>query len=370
MTPFARRRIDAAAHSIPGKPSMTIHDGGRLRLRATPRRWAIQAPFHITGYTFTAFDALIVELVDGQGRVGRGEAQGVYYHQDTSASMLAQVEAMRARIEAGITREELQALLPAGGARNALDCALWDLEAKRAGKPVWELAGLAAPRPLRTTYTLGAEDPGAMADRARAYAQARAIKLKLTDDERNAERVLAVRQARPDAWLMVDANQGFTRESFARLLPTLVAARVDVVEQPFPVGSEAWLDGLERPIRIAADESVQDRGDLAKVAGRVDVINIKLDKCGGLTEALAIAGEARRQGFGLMVGNMGGSSLAMGPAFVVGQLCDVVDLDGPLGLLADYVPSVVYEDGAVWCPEDLWGGPEAAPRVPRGALST
>ncbi|MDO1529778.1 dipeptide epimerase [Fulvimonas sp. R45] len=354
---------------------MTIHDGGRLRLRATPRRWAIETPFHITGYTFSAFDALIVELVDEQGRVGRSEAQGVYYHQDTSASMLAQVEAMRARVEAGITREELQALLPAGGARNALDCALWDLEAKRVGKPVWELAEQAAPRPLRTTYTLSAEDPDTMARRAAAYTQARAIKLKLTDDDRNAERVLAVREARPDVWLMVDANQGFTRESFARLMPTLEEARVDVVEQPFPVGNEAWLDGLERPIRIAADESVQDRGDLAKLAGRVDVINIKLDKCGGLTEALAMAEEASRLGFGLMVGNMGGSSLAMGPAFVVGQLCDVVDLDGPLGLLVDWSPSVVYEDGAIWCPEALWGGPAAVPAWPdrcdpRGDAST
>lgn len=343
---------------------MTIHDGGRLRLRATTRSWATKAPFHITGYTFTAFDALIVELADEQGRVGRGEAQGVYYHHDTSASMLAQVEAMRARVEAGITREELQTLLPAGGARNALDCALWELEARRAGKPVWELAGLAAPRPLLTTYTLGAEEPDAMAGHAMDYAQARAIKLKLTDDDRNAARVLAVRKARPDVWLMVDANQGFTRESFARLLPTLVEARVDVVEQPFPVGNEAWLDGLERPIRIAADESVQHLGDLAKVAGRVDVINIKLDKCGGLTEALAIAAEARRQGYELMVGNMGGSSLAMAPAFVVGQLCDVVDLDGPLSLRVDYTPSVVYEDGAIWCPDTLWGSPGALQAQP------
>jgi L-alanine-DL-glutamate epimerase-like enolase superfamily enzyme len=271
--------------------------------------------------------------------------------------MLAQIEALRARIEAGITREELQRLLPAGGARNALDCALWDLDARRAGKPVWQLAGLGAPKPLLTTYTVGADSPDVMAARAIAYAAARAIKLKLTDDDDNAERVRAVRAARPDAWLMVDANQGFTRESFARLLPTLVDARVDVVEQPFPVGSEAWLDGLERPIRIAADESVQDRGDLAKMTGRVDVINIKLDKCGGLTEALAIADEARKLGFELMVGNMGGSSLAMAPSFVVGQLCDVVDLDGPISLLADYSPSVVYADGTVWCPDALWGGP-------------
>ncbi|MFC5525162.1 dipeptide epimerase [Rhodanobacter ginsengisoli] len=338
---------------------MNIHDGGRLRLQATLKSWAITAPFHITGYTFNAFDALIVELTDERGMTGRGEAQGVYYLKDTPVTMLAQIEALRAQIEAGISREALQQLLPAGGARNVLDCAMWDLESKRAGKPVWQLAGLHAPKPLLTTYTLGAEDPAAMAERAGAYATARAIKLKLTDDDRNAERVLAVRKARPDVWLMVDANQGFTRESFARLLPTLVEARVDVVEQPFPVGSEAWLDGLERPIRIAADESVQDRSDLAGVVGRVDVINIKLDKCGGLTEALAIAAEARKLGFELMVGNMGGSSLAMAPAFVVGQLCDVVDLDGPISLIEDYQPSVVYEGGTIWCPDTLWGGPLA-----------
>jgi L-alanine-DL-glutamate epimerase-like enolase superfamily enzyme len=335
---------------------MNVHECGRLRLQATQKSWAIKAPFHITGYTFTAFDALIVELVDEHGRTGRGEAQGVYYRHDTPATMQVQIEALRARIEAGIDRQALQELLPAGGARNALDCALWDLEAKRSGKPVWQLAGLDAPKPLRTTYTLGAEEPEAMAEAARAYADARAIKLKLTDDGRSAERVLAVRQARPDVWLMVDANQGFTRESFARLLPTLDQARVDVVEQPFPVGKEDWLDGLDRPIPVAADESVQDRNDLEKMVGRVDVINIKLDKCGGLTEALVIAAKARNLGFDLMVGNMGGSSLAMAPAFVVGQLCDVVDLDGPISLIDDYTPSVVYEDGSVWCPEAVWGG--------------
>lgn len=336
---------------------MNIHHGGRLRLRATLKRWAINAPFHITGYTFTAFEALIVELTDAHGLIGRGEAQGVYYLKDTPSRMLSQIEALRTQIEDGITRESLQQLLPAGGARNVLDCALWDLAAKREGRAVWQLAGLAAPKPLLTTYTLGADGPDAMAKCAVAYTQAKAIKLKLTEDDHNAARVLAVRRARPDVWLMVDANQGFTRDSFAKLLPTLLEARVDLVEQPFPVGSEAWLDGLERPIRIAADESVQDRRDLASLVGRVDLINIKLDKCGGLTEALALAAEARKLGFELMVGNMGGSSLAMAPSFVVGQLCNVVDLDGPLSIVADYTPSVVYENGTIWCPDGLWGGP-------------
>jgi L-alanine-DL-glutamate epimerase-like enolase superfamily enzyme len=338
---------------------MNSQNCGRLQLRASLKSWPIKAPFHITGYTFTAFDALIVELTDEHGHVGCAEGQGVYYHKDTPVSMLAQIETLRELIEAGLTREELQRWLPAGGARNVLDCALWDLDAKRAGKPVWELAGLNAPKPLLTTYTIGAEAPDVMAKRASEFVGARAIKLKLTDDDSNAERVLAVRKARPDVWLMVDANQGFTRETFAGLLPTFAEARVDVVEQPFPIGNEAWLDGLERPIRFAADESVLDRADLAKMVGRVDVINIKLDKCGGLTEALAIAQEARKLGFELMVGNMGGSSLAMAPAFVVGQLCDVVDLDGPINLRADYSPTVVYEDGTIWCPENLWGGPSS-----------
>ncbi len=338
---------------------MNNQGSGRLRLQATLKSRATKAPFHITGYTFHEFEALVVSLRDDAGHEGRGEGLGVYYFNDTPTSMLVQVEALREQIEAGITREQLQRMLPAGGARNVLDCALWELEARRSGKPVWQLAGLDPPRALLTTFTIGAEDPQVMVERAHEFAQARAIKLKLTDDDINADRVRAIRSACPDVWLMVDANQGFTRETLALLLPTLVEARVSVVEQPFPRGKEAWLDGLARPIRIAADESIQDRSDLPKLVGRVDVINIKLDKCGGLTEALAIADEARKLGFELMVGNMSGSSLAMAPAFVVGQLCDVVDLDGPTFLTTDCSPSASYDDGLIWCPENLWGSPEA-----------
>ena len=327
----------------------------RLRLQAGIEPRPMKAPLHITGYTFTDLEALVVQLHEGD-RTGRGEAQGVYYRNDTPASMLAQVEALRDRIEAGLTREQLLHLLPPGGARNALDCALWDLEAKRTGQPVWKLAGLREPRPLLTTFTLGADDPEIMAQGARSYTGARALKLKLTDDSLNAERVRAVRAARPDAWIMADANQGFTRETFSELLPALVEARISLVEQPFPVGCEAWLDGLDSPIRLAADESVQDHNDLQKLAGRVSVINIKLDKCGGLTEALAMAGEARKLGFGLMVGNMSGSSLAMAPSFVVGQLCEVVDLDGAFFLRGDVSPGATYENGSIWCADSVWGG--------------
>lgn len=335
---------------------MNTQENTRLRLRAGIEKWSIKAPFHITGYTFTDCEMLVVTLHEGD-MVGRGEALGVYYRNDTPTSMLAQVEALRGQVEAGMTRQQLLQLLPAGGARNAIDCALWDLEAKRSGQPVWKLAGQQPPQPLLTTFTLGADEPAVMAAGALAFTDARALKLKLTDDDLNAERVRAVRAACPDAWIMVDANQGFTGESFARLLPALVEARVAVVEQPFPVGKEAWLDGLDSPIRMAADESVQDHNDLQKMVGRVGIINIKLDKCGGLTEALAMAEQARALGFDLMVGNMGGSSLGMAPAFMLGQQCAVVDLDGPAYLQNDRIPSVTYKDGTIWCPDDVWGGP-------------
>jgi L-alanine-DL-glutamate epimerase-like enolase superfamily enzyme len=315
----------------------------------------LKHPFHITGYTFTECDALVVTLADGE-YIGHGEGLGVYYRHDTPATMQRQVEALRDTIERGVTREQLLALLPAGGARNALDGALWDLEAKRANTPVWQLAGTAQPEPLLTTYTLSADHPAQVEAAARALHGVRAIKLKLTDDHLNAERVRAVRAARPDAWLMVDANQGFTRETLERVMGAFVDAGVSVIEQPFPIGQEAWFDDVRSPIPFAADESVQDRADLARLVGRVQVINIKLDKCGGLTAGLALAREARDLGFQLMVGNMGGTSWSMGPAFVLGSLCAVVDLDGPMFIRADRDPGVSYRDGRVWCPDDVWGG--------------
>ncbi|TBR40388.1 MULTISPECIES: dipeptide epimerase [Dyella] len=329
-----------------------------LSLSAHIEKLPLKQAFHITGYTFTACDALIVTLREGN-LTARGEALGVYYRDDTPPNMLAQVDALREIVQQGVTREQLLSLLPAGGARNALDCALWDLEAQRRGKSVWELAGVSKVASLLTTYTLSADEPTQVAATARGMDGVRALKLKLTNDTLNAERVKAARAACPDAWIMVDANQGFTRESLAALLPTCVEARVNVIEQPFPIGCEDWFDGFECPIPFAADESVQDIGDLAKLAGRVQIINIKLDKCGGLTAGLRLAAEAKRQGFDLMVGNMGGSSWSMGPAFVLGSLCEVVDLDGPMFIRGDRTPGVSYRDGRVWCPDEVWGNPRA-----------
>jgi L-alanine-DL-glutamate epimerase-like enolase superfamily enzyme len=315
----------------------------------------LKEPFHITGYTMVDTDVVTVTLTR-DGFTGRGEASGVYYRDgDDPAGIVKQLEAVRSRIEAGIDRSALQKLLPTGGARNAVDCALWDLEAKLTNRPAWQIAGLEAPKPLITTFTVGANDPQKMASDARAYAQAKAIKLKLTGKPEDADRVRAVREVRPDVWLGIDANQGFTRDSLQELMPVLTAARVQLVEQPFPIGHEALLDNLNSPIPVAADESVQGLADLPFIAGRVNVINIKLDKCGGLTEGLAMAREAKRLGLDVMVGNMVGSSLAMAPSFLIGQLCKVVDLDGPVFLSRDRTPSVRYEKGMISCPPELWG---------------
>lgn len=338
---------------------MTNSGARALTMSIDLERWPMSAPFRITGYTFTAVDVVVVTLREGT-LAGRGEAAGVYYLADTPEHMAETLAGVKTAVETGITREAAMRLLPAGGARNALDCALWDLEAKRLGRPVWALAGLDPPRSLITTYTVSADLPEAMAGKARRYAGARAIKLKLTGEPEDGERVAAVRAARPDVWLGVDANQGFTRESLSRLIPALEAAGVALLEQPFPMGQDQLLDGLACPIPIAADESAQTLADLDRLAGRVQVINIKLDKCGGLTEGLAMARAARRLGMRAMVGNMFGTALAMAPGFVVGQLCDVVDLDGPMSLVSDREPGVRYGDGRIWCPPEAWGHPLAS----------
>lgn len=327
----------------------------KLALNVEVEQLKFSAPFRISGYVFEHQDAVLVTLDDGTHR-GRGEACGVYYFDDHAERMVAAIEARRREIEAGIDRAALQKLMPPGGARNAVDCALWELDARRAGKPVWELAGLERPKPLLTTFTLSAEPPSVMAAGARGYAQAKALKMKLTGDlDLDAARVQAVREARPDVWLGVDANQGYKIEQLHSLVDYLVAADVKLIEQPLARGHESDLEGFASPIPIAADESVQGLSEVGGLVGRFSIVNIKLDKCGGLTEGLAMAREARRLGLGVMVGNMMGSSLAMAPSYLVGQFCDVVDLDGPTFLARDRTPGVVYADGLISCGEDVWG---------------
>jgi L-alanine-DL-glutamate epimerase-like enolase superfamily enzyme len=332
----------------------------RLSLRYRVETHRLAAPFRISGYVFEASDVVVAELSDGEF-TGRGEAAGVYYLGDDSAHIAAELEAHRDLIEHCIDREQLRRLMPRGGARNAVDCALWDLESKREDRPALEIARIDSPRPLVTTFTLGADEPQAMAEGARRFADAKAIKVKLTGElELDVRRVAAIREARPDVWLGVDANQGFTRSDLDPLVNALHAQRVSLIEQPLKRGSEADLEGYRCPITIAADESLQGLDDVPGLVGGFDMVNIKLDKCGGLTEALLIAEEARRQGLGVMVGNMVGTSLAMAPAFVVGQHCDVVDLDGPTFLTEDRKPSCEYRDGAIWCSGEVWGSRLAA----------
>ena len=326
-----------------------------LMLRAHAESFAYAKPFRISGHVFTETALVVAELSDGTHR-GRGEAAGVYYLGDDVAAMLAAIEGVRAAIEAGATRTDLQVLLPPGGARNALDCAYWELEAKVSATPVWQLAGVSRPRPLRTTITLGAEAPAAMATAARALAECRTLKLKLTGEAAiDAARVAAVRAARPDCWIGVDANQGYAIDGLPALVELLLAHDVKLLEQPLARGRERDLDGFDRRLPFAADESALSLADVDGLVGRFDVVNIKLDKCGGLTEGLAIAARAKALGLGVMVGNMMGTSLAMAPSFVLGQLCDIVDLDGPTFLAADRTPSVEYRAGEIWCSESVWG---------------
>ncbi|WP_419808270.1 dipeptide epimerase [Sphingomonas sp.] len=329
-----------------------------LRMDVAAETLRLAEPFRIAGHVFETAEVLTVALDDGTHR-GLGEGGGVYYLSDDLAHMQGELARVRDAIEAGPTREELRVILPPGGARNAVDAALWDLEAKRAGQAVWRLAGVPEPRPIVTTFTVGAGDPAAMAAKAASYTGARSIKVKLTGDlDLDLDRIAAVRAARPDVWLGVDGNQGFTRADLPRLIDGLVAAGVALLEQPLPRGREAELEGLGSPIPIAGDESQLSLADVAGAVGRFDVVNIKLDKCGGLTEGLLMAAEARARGLGVMVGTMVGTSLATAPGFVLGQVADLVDLDGPTFLAADRSPSVTYRDGLLFAGPEVWGAPE------------
>ena len=333
----------------------------RLTLGAAEETLRLAAPFRISGHVFETADVLTVTLSDGDHR-GLGEAAGVYYLGDDLPQMRGQVDAARNAIEAGAGREELRTILPPGGARNAIDAALWDLEAKQKGQPVWQLAGVSEPKAIVTTFTVSADTPEAMGEVARRYGQAKSIKMKLTGEiDLDLDRIRAVRAARRDVWLGVDGNQGFKITALPRLIEALVEADVSLLEQPLARGREADLEDFSSAVPIAGDESLLSLGDLAAAPGRFDVVNIKLDKCGGLTEGLLMVAEARRLGLGVMVGTMVGTSLATAPGFVLGQICDLVDLDGPTFLARDRTPSVTYENGKLWSGPAVWGAGELLP---------
>ena len=314
----------------------------------------LERPFAITGHTFLNLEAVVVTLTK-DGFTGRGEGDGVYYLGETQESMLAELESVRHHVEAGITRQELQTLLPAGGARNALDCALWDLEAKTSGQRIWKLLGL-QPKTLITVATVGMGTPAEMAERALDFSNYPNLKIKL-DSQDPIGRLEAIRAARPDATLVIDVNQGWEYAELIDYLPELEKLKVAMIEQPLRRAGDERLAELDSPIPIGADESCLTLDEYHQVKNRYQVINIKLDKTGGLTEALRIVEAARADGKQVMVGNMTGSSLSMAPAYIIGQFCSFVDIDGPLLLDKDIEHGLQYLDaGVVGLPsEELWG---------------
>ena len=323
-------------------------------LRARRHAWKLKEPFAIARGVRSEAGVVIVELHE-DGAVGRGEAGGVAYHGESPESMLVQIGKVRSAIEAGCSRHELLHLLPPGGARHALDAALWDLEAKRSGIPVWQRAGMARWQPVQSAVTIGIRELDAYEAAAQGYAAHPWIKVKVAGDA-PVDAVAAVRRGAPDARLIVDANQAWSVEQLQAHLPRLQELRVDLIEQPVAAGRDEGLAGYDGAIPICADESLSTREDLARLVGRYQFVNIKLDKVGGLTAGLELAAEARAMGFRLMVGCMLGGSVSVAPGMVLAQQCEVCDLDGPWLQAEDWPQGIAYRQGRMSLPEPaLWG---------------
>ena len=321
-----------------------------MRIEVSRDVFRLAQKFTISRGSRTEAQVLSVTLSDGAHR-GWGECVPYARYGETLESVTDEI----AGLPADFTRHDLYDLLPAGAARNAVDCALWDLEAKRAGKRAWVLAGLAAPGPEITAYTLSLDTPEAMQAQAVQHSHRPLLKIKLgTPDDM--PRLEAVRAGAPASRIIVDANEGWSAQVYADLAPHLLRLGVDLVEQPLPAGEDDALIGMNRPVPVCADESCHDRASLPGLRGKYDVVNIKLDKTGGLTEALALRDAARAEGYGVMVGCMVGSSLAMAPATLVAQGAAVVDLDGPLLLAEDRDTPLIFDDAGVHPPRaELWG---------------
>jgi L-alanine-DL-glutamate epimerase-like enolase superfamily enzyme len=326
----------------------------KRRLTLSVERFALKNPFVISRGAKT--EAVVVVATIAQGALaGRGECTPYARYGESVESVAAAIDSIRAEIESGADRFALQQLLPAGAARNALDCALWDLEAKLCGVPAFQIAGLSRIAPCVTAFTLSVGTPDEMAQAARAAAERPVLKVKLAG-EGDAARLAAVRVGAPDSELIVDANEAWRPENLDENFAACAAAGVSLVEQPLPAGADDALAGRRWPVAVCADESVHDREGLAALRTRYDLINIKLDKTGGLTEALALADEAERLGFGLFVGCMVASSLAMAPALLLTGRARFVDLDGPLLLAQDRPHGLKFDGSTVFPPESaLWG---------------
>jgi L-alanine-DL-glutamate epimerase-like enolase superfamily enzyme len=323
-------------------------------LSVRDERWAIRSPFVIARGTKSEAHVLVAEIVQ-DGMRGRGEATPYLRYGETMEGALVQIEAMRGAIEAGASRRELTKLSPPGAARNALDCALWDLEAKLAGVRAWTLAGRDRLDPVKTCFTISLGPPEDMARAAAEQARRPMLKLKLGGAD-DLDCVEAVRAAAPKTRLVVDANEALDFDTLRVLAPELKKLGVMLIEQPLPAGEDAALEGYDSPVPLCADESLHTRAELAACAGRYACVNVKLDKAGGLTEALAVAAEARCLGLEIMAGCMVGTSLAMAPALLIAQGASFVDLDGPLLLAEDRSPGLLYLGSAIEPPAPaLWG---------------
>ncbi len=327
-------------------------------LQARIERWPIAGSFTISRGAKTEAVVVVAEIsaqTSAGTWIGRGECTPYARYGETPETTLAAVMAMQNALREGLDRHALQSAMPAGAARNALDCALLDIEAKMAGKRVWDALGRSAPRPLTTAFTISLGSPQSMAEAAARAAHRPLLKVKL-GGEGDAARIRAVRDATPRSELIVDANEAWTDGDLERNLAACAEAGVTLVEQPLPADRDEALSRIRHPIPICADESVHARGPLESLRGRYDAINIKLDKTGGLTEALAMADAARALGFDIMVGCMVATSLAMAPAMLVAQQARVVDLDGPLLLASDRLDGLRYDGSTVYPPDAaLWG---------------
>ena len=323
-------------------------------LLARIERWPIAGSFTISRGAKTEA-AVVTAEISHRGRIGRGECVPYPRYGETPEATLAAILAMQDAVADGLDRIALQARMPAGAARNALDCALLDLEAKSTGHRVWDMLGREAPRPCTTAYTISLGTPEAMAAATAKVAHRPLLKIKL-GGEGDEARILAVRKAAPESELIVDANEAWTPDNLERHLTACAHAGVTLVEQPLPAGQDGMLAAIRRPVSVCADESVHARGSLADLRGRYDAVNIKLDKTGGLTEALAMADDARALGLDIMVGCMVATSLAMAPAMLLANHARFVDLDGPLLLANDRDDALRYDGSTVYPPDAaLWG---------------
>lgn len=330
-----------------------------IQLAVRRESWPLRGTFAISRGSRTESIVVVVELSvespDGQKVVGRGECMPYERYDETVEGVIETIDTLRRRIADGLDRHGLQHALPHGAARNALDCAFWDLEAKRAGHRVWDLLGLSAPQPLTTAYTLSLDSADAMGRNAAENAARPLLKLKLAGPD-DLARVEAVRDNAPKTRLIVDANEAWSIDDYVELAPRLAVLGVDLIEQPLPAGKDAALATMRRPVPVCADESCHDAASLAEIAGRYDVVNIKLDKTGGLTEALRLKDAALAEGYGIMVGCMIGTSLGIAPATLIAQGARFVDLDAPLLLAKDRPAGLHYEGSVLHPPEpELWG---------------